>query len=124
MPFPVRRILLGLALLTLLPHAASARAMHMMDSTPKAESTVNGQHERYIVRFDGPVDHRGSSLRILHEGRLVRILHPLLNAAPEVLFASGRRLPAGTYELAWSVKSAPDGEVTQGSIPFTVSGPR
>lgn len=118
----IRYALIGLALLV--PQVASARAVQMMESTPKAESIVDGRHERYIVRFDGPVDHRASSLRILHDGRLVRTLHPLLNAAPEVLFASTPRLPAGDYELAWSAKSAPDEETTDGSVHFTVRSQR
>jgi methionine-rich copper-binding protein CopC len=120
MPFRTRPISLGLALLIALPCAVSAHPAHMMETSPNAESFVDGRNEQYIVRFDGPVDHRASSLSILHGGHVVRTLHPLLNAAPEVLFASGPRLPAGDYALAWSVKSVPDGEPAQGSVHFTV----
>jgi methionine-rich copper-binding protein CopC len=120
MPFPTRRVALGFVLLPLLPYAASARTLQMMESSPKAEALVDGRNESYIVRFDGPVDHRSSSLTILRDGRLVRTLHPLLDSAPEVLFASSPRLPAGEYELAWSVKSMSDGDATQGSVHFTV----
>jgi methionine-rich copper-binding protein CopC len=88
------------------------------------ESIIGGQNEKYIVRFDGPVDHRASSLRILHDGHLIRTLHPSLSAAPEVLFASAPHLSAGDYELAWSARSMPDGEPTDGSSHFTVRGPR
>jgi methionine-rich copper-binding protein CopC len=124
MPSRIRPFCLGFALLIALPYAASARTARVVDSSPKAESIVDGRNERYIVRFDGPVDHRGSSLSILHDGHLIRTLHPLLNAAPEVLFASAPRLPAGDYELAWSVKSMPDGEPAQGSVHFTVRDQR
>jgi methionine-rich copper-binding protein CopC len=122
MSLRIRYASIGLALLV--PQVASARAVHMMESAPRAESIVDGRNERYVVRFDGPVDHRASSLRILRDGQLVRALHPSLDAAPEVLFASSPRLSAGDYELAWSAKSAQDGESTDGSVRFTVRGRR
>jgi methionine-rich copper-binding protein CopC len=124
MPSCIRPLCLGFVLLTALPYAALARTAQVIDSTPKAESIMDGRNEKYVVRFDGPVDHRGSTLSILHDGHIVRTLHPRLDAAPEVLFASAPRLPAGDYELAWSVKSVPDGEPTQGSVHFAVRDQR
>ena len=100
--------------------AASARPMHMVESYPAADAIVDGRNAQYFVRFDGPVDHRGAHLVIIRDGKTVETLDALLDSAPEVLFASAPRLPAGTYELHWSARSMPDGETTEGSYRFTV----
>ena len=92
----------------------------MMESRPSAETIVDRNNAQYVVRFDGPVDHRASRLVITQGNRVVRNLRPLLDSAPEVLFASGPRLPAGDYQLFWSARSMPDGDTTDGSIHFTV----
>jgi methionine-rich copper-binding protein CopC len=109
----------GITLL-LLAHGAWSRPMQMTDSFPAAQAIVDGNNAQYVVRFDGPVDHRASHLVITQGDRVVRNLTPLLDAAPNVLFASGPRLPAGDYQLRWSAKSMPDGDSTDGSIPFSV----
>ena len=110
----------GLASILLSPHAAWCRPMNMIESLPAARAIVDHNNAQYVVRFDGPVDHRGSRLLITRGDRVVRKLRPLLDSAPEVLFASGPRLPAGDYQLHWSAKSMPDGDFTDGSIGFTV----
>jgi len=112
----------GLALVSLLLglHGALARPMHMVESYPAADAVVDGRNAQYYVRFDGPVDHRGAHLVITRDGRTVETLDALLDSAPEVLFASAPRLPAGGYELHWSARSMPDGETTEGSYRFTV----
>jgi methionine-rich copper-binding protein CopC len=96
----------------------------MMETSPAAQAIVDGNHARYVVRFDGPVDHRGSRMEITQGDHVVRTLTPLLNAAPEVLFASSPRLPAGVYQLHWSAKSLPDGDFTDGFIEFTIGQER
>jgi len=73
------------------------------------------------VRFDGPIDHVRSRLEILHDGQVVRRMNPLLDSAPDVLFASAPAPQPGHYVLHWSVRSLPDGEVSDGMIPFTVA---
>jgi methionine-rich copper-binding protein CopC len=80
---------------------------------------VDGNNIQYVVRFDGLVDHPASRLWVTQGDRVVRTLRPLLDSAPTVLFASGSRLPPGDYQLHWSAKSVPDGELTDGSIEFT-----
>lgn len=99
---------------------AVARPMHMMESHPAAGAVVDGRNAQYFVRFDAPVDHRNSRLFITNAGRLVQTLHPLLSAAPEVLFASAEALAPGDYELHWAAKSMPDADFTDGSVAFTV----
>ncbi len=100
---------------------ASARPMHVLASTPAAETIMRGDHAEYVVRFDGPVDHTQSRIEILRDGHLVESLHPLLDSAPNVLFASSRLPASGHYALHWVVKSTPDQDVSEGTIPFSVA---
>jgi methionine-rich copper-binding protein CopC len=102
------------------PVVAAARPVQMMDSTPKAETIINGDHAQYVVRFDGPVNHLASRLEITQDGKAVTTLHPLLDSAVDVLFASGPVPAAGRYMLHWTAVSA-DGDGSSGEIPFTVS---
>jgi methionine-rich copper-binding protein CopC len=94
--------------------------MHVQASTPIAEEIMHGRNEQYAVRFDGPIDHVRSRLEILRDGQVVRQLHPLLDSAPNVLFASAPAPQPGHYVLHWSARSLPDGEVSEGTIAFTV----
>jgi hypothetical protein len=63
--------ILALALL-LAPHMTDARAVNMVESKPQAETTIDGDHAEYVVRFDGPVNHYASRLEIVQDGRVVR----------------------------------------------------
>jgi methionine-rich copper-binding protein CopC len=110
----------GMLMLLVASRGASGRPMQMLETLPAAQTIVDRNHAQYVVRFDGPVDHRASRLVITQGGKVVRTLTPLLDAAPDVLFASGTRLPSGDYQLNWSAKSMPDGDFTNGSIQFTV----
>jgi methionine-rich copper-binding protein CopC len=118
------RAAIGIALLLLSPMGAWSRPMQMMDSFPAAQAIVDGNNEKYVVRFDGPVDHRTSRMWLTQSDRAFRTLTPLLDSAPTVLFASSSRLPPGSYQLHWSVRSMPDGELTDGTIQFTCGGGR
>jgi methionine-rich copper-binding protein CopC len=109
-----------MALMLMSPCGAWSRPLKLLESLPAAEAIVDHDNAQYVVRFDGPVDHRASRLIITQNGRVVRDLRPSLDAAPEVLFAQGTRLPLGDYQLVWSAKSTPDGDYTDGSIHFKV----
>jgi methionine-rich copper-binding protein CopC len=110
-----------LVLLLISTTDAPARQMQVVTSTPLAEAIMQGRNEQFAVRFDGPVDHARSRLEILRDGQVVRQLHPLLDSAPDVLFASAPAPQPGHYVLHWSARSLPDGEVSEGTIPFTVA---
>jgi methionine-rich copper-binding protein CopC len=99
---------------------AEARTLHVQDSTPTAEAIIDGHNAQYVVRFDGPVDHAASRLYITQDHKIVERLVVLLDSAPEVLFSSGAPLTEGHYNLHWYAKSAPDSEVVEGDIPFSV----
>ena len=100
---------------------ATARLMHVLSSTPAAEAIMHGRNMQYVVRFDGPVDHVRSRLEIVRDGRLIEVLHPLLDSAPDVLFASSPAPEVCHYLLNWSVRSMRDGDSSEGMIPFSVA---
>ncbi|HYZ30831.1 MAG TPA: copper resistance protein CopC [Crenalkalicoccus sp.] len=99
---------------------AAAETPRVVASQPPPGGVVGRGPNDVFVRFAGPVDHYRSSLVIARGGQPVEVLHPTLNAAPEVLFAIAPMLEPGDYELRWMVRSFTDGEVTEGSLPFTV----
>ena len=114
-------ILGALALIVLCadPREASARELHVRESSPAAETIVHGDHAQYVVRFDGPVNHAASRLSIMQGDHVVQTLRPLLDSAVDVLYASGRVPDPGSYSLHWEAVSA-DGDRTAGDIPFKV----
>ena len=116
---PSRLRFTAAAALLLTPGVAAARPVQMMESKPKAETIIRGDHAEYVVRFDGPVNHYTSRLEITQDGRVVRALRPLTDGAVDVLFAAGSVPPPGRYGLHWTAVSA-DGDTTSGEIPFTV----
>jgi methionine-rich copper-binding protein CopC len=116
----VRRSVLSLVLPLAAAAAVPARAQSVLESHPQAEAMVGEPGSAFFVRFDRPIDHIHSSLSIYQNGRRVEELPPLLDSAPEVLFARAPTLPAGAYTLHWSVRTVADVKVMEGDIPFTV----
>jgi methionine-rich copper-binding protein CopC len=111
----------ALALLLMSSGQVRARPMHVLNSTPDAQAVMHGRNMQYIVRFDGPVDHAQSQLEIVRDGHVIEVLHPRLDSAVDVLFASAPAPEPGSYVLHWSVKSISDGDVSEGVIPFSVA---
>lgn len=112
----LKRAAAGAALLVASFSGADARTVHVVQS----QIATDGPNAQYVVRFDTPVDHERSRLVVMQGDRAVQTLRPVLRAEPNVLAATTSRPPAGAYELRWSAWSVPDGDVTEGSIPFNV----
>jgi methionine-rich copper-binding protein CopC len=110
---------LSLAMFSFLPCVASARPLHVRESRPVANAFIQGRHAEYVIRFDGPVDHSASRMRIIQSGQVIQMLTPRADSAVDVLFADGIAPPPGRYLLHWEVSSI-DGETTSGDIPFNV----
>jgi methionine-rich copper-binding protein CopC len=100
---------------------AEARPLHVRDSFPAAEAILDGRNAQYIVRFDGWVDHGASQMEVTENGKIVEPLAPTRDSEPDVLAASASALPPGRYQLHWHAKSVPDGDFSDGFIPFTVA---
>ena len=115
-----RDLVIALAAFIVCKHAAIAGTLHVRDSEPAADAIIHGRHAEYVIRFDGPVDHISSRIEITQSGHLVQSLAPLGDSAVDVLFASSETPPPGQYLLHWQARSASDGTVSDGSIPFSV----
>jgi methionine-rich copper-binding protein CopC len=82
---------------------------------------VDGRDAQYVVRFDGWVDHAMSKLDVSSNGKIVATLVPTRDGEPDVLASSSPVLAPGRYQLRWRVMSVPDGDFSDGFIPFTVA---
>jgi methionine-rich copper-binding protein CopC len=113
--------ILAAALLLLLPgRDALGQTTRVIETQPPANAIIDQQPAQYFIRFADPVDHYRAGLVIMQNGRMVQMMHPRLDAAPELLFGTAPALAAGAYELRWTVTSLTDGAVAEGSIAFTV----
>ncbi len=110
----------GMVLSLLILGSVEARPLHVAGSPPGPQIYLSGQNTQYVVRFDGPVDHRTSVLFITRGSVVVETLPPSHDTQTNVLAAAAPRLPAGQYVLHWVVRSFPDGEETDGSSGFAV----
>jgi methionine-rich copper-binding protein CopC len=99
---------------------AEARPLNVQDSTPAAEAILDGRNAQYVIRFDGWVDHGASQIDITKNGKVIESLTPTRDSEPDVLAASAPALAPGRYQLHWRAKSVPDGDFSDGFIPFTV----
>ena len=106
--------------LLLVPGRARAQGAHVVESDPAANAVVDGRTSAFYVRFDRPVDHVRSLLFIKRGDEVIETLQPLLDSAPEVLFARAPTLPPGKYTLHWRVITLNDVRISEGDIPFTV----
>ena len=113
----------GAAAALLLSCPAYAAKMHVVQSWPTAQAVMHGDQTEFFVRFDGPVDHAGSVLSVVQDGRILQILHPRLNAQPDTLYSGVRRLAPGAYTLHWATYALKDHSLSQGTINFRV-GPQ
>ena len=105
------------ALALLIPARLDAHAV-LMESTPKASSTVHGPdlpvRLRFSVRVDGS---RSRCTLILPDGSAKRLqLEP--QTYPDILTAKIADLTAGKYKLQWQVLAA-DGHISRGELTFT-----
>ncbi len=96
---------------------ARAEELRVLESAPQANAVIGGRSSAFYVRFSRPVDHEDSRLTIKRDGRVIEVLHPRLESAPDVLFARAPTLAPGRYSLHWLIGGSPQ---VDGEIPFTV----
>jgi hypothetical protein len=109
------------ALLVTVCGVAEARPVALLESYLDAEVISDNRNSQYIIRFDGWVDHAASQLEITANGKVVATLVPTGDSEPDVLAASSPALAPGRYQLHWHAKSVPEGDFSDGLIPFTVA---
>lgn len=116
MPF---RLLVVCALALIWSNAAGAHAL-VLGSTPRPEETIEQAELEIVIRFNSRIDAARSFLKLFKiDGAAV--LLPVLDAgAADNLKSKATGLTKGRYRLHWQTLS-PDGHITQGDIPFSVS---
>jgi len=115
----LRSLLSLLAMLAVAP-TAEAEPMRVIESTPRARSTMDGNRQEFSVRFDRPVDHNASRLFVQRGDTVLRTLQPRLGARPDTLYAAAGGLAPGDYVLRWRTRPRGGEEMTEGSFDFTV----
>jgi methionine-rich copper-binding protein CopC len=113
------RLVSILAGLAALGGSALAHAL-VIGSTPRAESVVTGEALAVEIRFNSRIDAARSHLKLFKiDGDAVAL--PLADAGSEdLLKSSASGLTPGRYRLHWQTLG-PDGHISQGDIPFSVS---
>lgn len=111
-------VLLFTLLLVGLPATLYAHAV-LVESNPKAGSTVKGPNLSVWLRFNVRIDgSRSRSTLVLADGT-TRPLALDPQAKPDILSGKATGLTAGKYKLRWQVL-ADDGHITRGEFTFNV----
>ena len=93
----------------------------LKQSTPAANSTVKGPDVPITLRYNVRVDASRSKLQLLHPDNSTSDLPIEKQGAPDTMSATAKGLTSGAYRIRWQVL-APDGHITRGEVPFSVSG--
>ncbi len=110
------------ALLALLAVAGVIYAHAILKETsPAANSKVAGPDVPVKLKFNVRIDAARSKLQLLHPDNSVSDLVIDKQTTADTLTTKATGLKAGAYTVRWQVL-APDGHITRGEIPFTVTG--
>jgi hypothetical protein len=67
------------------------------------------------------VDHAASRMDITENGKFIEVLVPTGDSERDAVAAAAPELAPGRYQLHWHARSVPDGDFSDGFIPFTVA---
>ena len=112
--------LAALLAVLILARVAYAHAI-LKETSPAANSKVAGPNVPVKLKFNVRIDAARSKLQLLHPDNTVTDLVIDKQTAADTLTTSATGLNPGAYTVRWQVL-APDGHITRGEIPFTVSG--
>jgi len=93
----------------------------LKQTRPTANSQVAGPDVPIMLKFNVRVDGKLSKIQLLNPDNSTRDLQLDEQTAPDTLNTKATGLKAGAYKIRWQVL-APDGHITRGEVPFTVSG--
>jgi copper transport protein len=115
--------ILGLAAILLLWQIGTAAAhANLVRSTPAAGASLASAPDMVVLEFSEALDPSFSKLTIYDSASTLVEPGPgqVDPAAPERLSQPMPPVPNGTYTIRWRVRSAVDGHITEGTIPFGV----
>jgi copper resistance protein C len=108
--------------MTLLTEASFVEGHAILKETsPAANSKVAGPDVPIVLKYNVRIDGKLSKLSLLHPDNSTTELKIEEQKSPDRLNSKATGLKAGAYRIRWQVL-APDGHITRGEIPFTVTG--
>jgi copper resistance protein C len=117
------RVVLGVATigpLLLLSSLIEGHAI-LKDSHPAPNSKVAGPDVPVVLHYNVRIDAKLSKLQLLNPDSSTSDLVIEPQTSPDTLTAKAIGLKPGAYRIRWQVL-APDGHITRGEIPFTITG--
>jgi methionine-rich copper-binding protein CopC len=93
----------------------------LKETRPAANSKVAGPDVPIMLKYNVRIDAKLSKLQLLHPDNSTSYLTIEAQTSPDTLNAKATGLTPGAYRIRWQVL-APDGHITRGEIPFTVTG--
>ncbi|HYA61628.1 MAG TPA: copper resistance CopC family protein [Candidatus Sulfotelmatobacter sp.] len=108
--------MLVLAVATLVEGHAVLKETH-----PAANSKVAGPDVPIMLKYNVRIDAKLSKLQLLNPDNSTTDLKIEEQSSPDTLNAKATGLKPGPYRIRWQVL-APDGHITRGEVPFTVTG--
>lgn len=91
----------------------------LMESTPKANTTVNGSEVNISLRYNVRIDGSRSRIQLLNPDGTATPLTLDKQPTPDVLQCKATGLKPGAYKIKWNVLAS-DGHMSKGEVPFTV----
>jgi copper resistance protein C len=93
----------------------------LKQTNPAANSKVAGPDVPIMLKYNVRIDAKLSKLSLLHPDNSSSDLKIEEQQSPDTLNSKATGLRPGGYRIRWQVL-APDGHITRGEIPFTVTG--
>ena len=94
----------------------------LKSSSPASGGSVTSTDVPVKLTFNVRVDAARSKLQLLMPDASVVDLPIIESSSPDTLASKLTGLKPGTYTIRWQVL-APDGHISRGEIPFTVTNP-
>jgi len=93
----------------------------LKETTPAANSKVAGPDVPMVLKYNVRIDAKLSKLMLLNPDNSTTDLKIDEQKSADTLTSKATGLKPGAYKIRWQVL-APDGHITRGEIPFTVTG--
>ena len=93
----------------------------LKETSPAANSKVSGPDVPIVLKYNVRIDVRLSKLSLLNPDNSTTDLQIDDQKSLDTLTAKATGLKPGAYRIRWQVL-APDGHITRGEVPFTVTG--
>jgi len=92
----------------------------LMESKPKANSTITGSEVPIWLRFNVRIDGSRSRLQLIGPNGSAVSMQAAKQTAPNILESRATSLKPGAYKLRWQVLAS-DGHISHGEVDFTVN---